>query len=212
MCKNAQEMEDIMKNFKLTVSREFGCNSREITRQLANRLGVTMYDKELVDRAAERAGMNPDSFQDVDKGILTSEERLTSFFGYGSTTNFYSDEAIKAQISIIRDIANQQKPAIFFGRCADFILREHPNTLNLFLYAPFEARKKHVMEAYKLDGPSAERMIKRIDRQRHNYYKYVTGINRSDRNLKHIMIDVNRFGTEKTVDIIYQIVQMEFGE
>lgn len=90
------------------------------------------------------------------------------------------------------------------------MLREYPNTLNVFLYAPLEERVKHMMEAYQLPERSAQKMIKRIDRQRHNYYKYVTGVNRGDRNLKHFMIDVHKFGSEKTAEIIYQIAQMEF--
>lgn len=201
-----------MKNFNITISREFGCNAREITRQLAAALKVNMYDKDLVDMAAAKAGIHLDEFMDGDKAITNAEERLTRFFGYGSTTSFYSEKAVQAQTQVIRELAEKKEPTIFFGRCADYVLREYPNTLNVFLYAPFEYRLKHIMEAYSLGEKEAERMIKRVDRQRHNYYKYVTGVNRSDRNLKHIMIDVSRFGSEKTVEIISNIVNMEFGQ
>ena len=187
-----------MKKFNITISREFGCNSREITRMLASRLGVEMYDRDLVDMAARKAGINLDEFADADKVIDSSVEKLTRRFGYGSSSKFYSDEAIEAQSQVIRDIANKKKSAIFFGRCADYVLREHPNTLNVFLYSSYEARIEH--------------LIKRIDRQRHNYYKYVTGVNRSDRHLKHVMLDVSKFGEKKVVDILYHIVMMEFGE
>lgn len=200
-----------MKNFNITISREFGCNAREISRILASKLGVELYDKDLVDMAAERAGISLDVFMDADKIVDSPEEQLTKSFGYGSGTAFYSDKAIQAQIEVIREIANKKEPAIFFGRCADYVLREYPDTLNVFLYAPLEERVKHMMEAYQLSERSAQKMIKRIDRQRHNYYKYVTGVNRGDRNLKHFMIDVHKFGSEKTAEIIYQIAQMEFG-
>ena len=199
-----------MKNFNITISREFGCNAREISRILASKLGVELYDKDLVDMAAERAGISLDVFMDADKIVDSPEEQLTKSFGYGSGTAFYSDKAIQAQVEVIRDIANKKESAIFFGRCADYVLREYPNTLNVFLYAPLEERVKHMMEAYQLPERSAQKMIKRIDRQRHNYYKYVTGVNRGDRNLKHFMIDVHKFGSEKTAEIIYQIAQMEF--
>ena len=92
------------------------------------------------------------------------------------------------------------------------MLREHPNTLNVFLYSSYEARIDHLKKAYSLSAVEAEHLIKRIDRQRHNYYKYVTGVNRSDRHLKHVMLDVSKFGEEKVVDILYHIVMMEFGE
>ena len=201
-----------MKKFNITISREFGCNSREITRMLASRLGVEMYDRDLVDLAARKAGINLDEFADADKVIDSSVEKLTRRFGYGSSSKFYSDEAIEAQSQVIRDIANTKDSAIFFGRCADYVLREHPNTLNVFLYSSYEARIEHLKKAYSLSAVEAEHLIKRIDRQRHNYYKYVTGVNRSDRHLKHVMLDVSKFGEEKVVDILYHIVMMEFGE
>ncbi|MBR1866381.1 MAG: cytidylate kinase-like family protein [Lachnospiraceae bacterium] len=201
-----------MKNFKVTISREFGCNAREITRLLAGKLGVEWYDKELVDLAAQKAGINVDVFLDANMLIDSPETQLLKRFGYGSTTSFYSEQAIQAQIEVIREIADRREPSIFFGRCADYILREYPNTLNIFLYSSVEARKKHIMETYDLSERSADKLMKRIDRQRHNYYKYVTGVNRGDRNLKHIMIDVERFGSERTSDILCNIVKTEFAD
>lgn len=102
-----------MKKFIITISREFGCNAREVARKAAAELGVEFYDKDLVDMAAERAGISRDSF-------LDSEEMLD----------------------------------------------------------------------------------KNADRQRHNYYKYVTGKNRGDRDNKHLMIDVSEYGTDLTAEMI----------
>lgn len=201
-----------MKNYKITISREFGCNAREITGILASKLGIHMYDKELVDMAADRCDIHTDSFKDFDKFVQKNEDNLTRSFVYGSTTPFYTEEAIRAQCSVIRELANKDESAIFFGRCSDFVLNEYPNVLNVFLYSSFESRLIHMMEAYGLSKKAAENMIKRVDRQRHNYYKYVTGMNRGDRNLKHIMIDVERFGSERTADIIANIVETEFAD
>ena len=114
------------------------------------------------------------------------------------------EEIIKqaAQVDIIRDLANKRVSAIFFGRCADYVLREYPNHMNVFLYAPLEARIKHMCETYDLSWPEADKLIKRVDRQRHNYYKYVTGKNRGDRDNKHLMIDVSEYGTDLTAEMI----------
>lgn len=90
-----------MKNFNITISREFGCNAREISRILASKLGVELYDKDLVDMAAERAGISLDVFMDADKIVDSPEEQLTKSFGYGSGTAFYSDKAIQAQVEVI---------------------------------------------------------------------------------------------------------------
>ena len=169
-----------MKKFIITISREFGCNAREVARKAAAELGVEFYDKDLVDMAAERAGISRDSFLDSEEMLDKNADRLLKSFGYGSSTQFYSDKAVKAQVDIIRDLAN----------------------MNVFLYAPLEARIKHMCETYDLSWPEADKLIKRVDRQRHNYYKYVTGKNRGDRDNKHLMIDVSEYGTDLTAEMI----------
>ncbi|MDO5388422.1 MAG: cytidylate kinase-like family protein [Clostridia bacterium] len=201
-----------MKKFILTISREFGCNAREIGRGLAAKLGVPFYDKELVDMAAAKAGINRDLFNGADEIRDKSEKNLLNSFSYGSSTSFYSEKAVTAQSDVIKELANKGESCIFFGRCSDYILREYPNVINVFLYASMDARIRHMAEGYELSEKAAEKLIKRIDKQRHNYYKYVTGKNRGDRDLKHIMIDVHEFGTEDVINIIYNTVMLKFGK
>lgn len=201
-----------MKKFILTISREFGCNAREITRETAAHLGIDMYDRDLINLTAERAGINMDAFADNERLVDKSAKNLLSAFTYGSSTSFYSDKAIVAQAEVIREIADGRKPVIFFGRCADYILREYPNCFNVFLYAPLKKRIAHISQAYGLTEDTAARLIRRVDKQRHNYYKYVTGKNRGDREYKQLMIDVSDFGTEGTVKLICQIIQDKFGD
>lgn len=199
-----------MKRFILTISREFGCNAREIGRGIASKLGVPFYDKDLVDMAAAKAGLQTEMFGGADEILDKSEKYLLKSFGYGSSTSFYSEKAIKAQSDVIRELANKNESCVFFGRCSDYVLREYPNVMNVFLYSPMEARISHMAEGYDLSEKTAEKLIKRIDKQRHNYYKYVTGRNRGDRDLKHLMIDVHEYGTEGVVDIIYNTTMMKF--
>lgn len=201
-----------MKKFILTISREFGCNAREIGRGLAAKLGVPFYDKELVDMAAAKAGINRDLFNGADEIRDKSEKNLLNSFSYGSSTSFYSEKAVTAQSDVIKELANKGDSCIFFGRCSDYILREYPNVINVFLYASMDARIRHMAEGYELSEKAAEKLIKRIDKQRHNYYKYVTGKNRGDRDLKHIMIDVHEFGTEDVINIIYNTVMLKFDK
>ncbi|MGO5313324.1 AAA family ATPase [Bilifractor sp. LCP21S3_A7] len=201
-----------MKHFIINISREFGCNAREVSRQLASMLNVEIYDKDLIDLTARRAGINQDSFLDSDAIVDKSRKNLLQRFGYGSSTSFYSDEAIKAQADIIRELANKGSSCIFFGRCSDYILREYPNRLNILLYAPFEQRVLHVMRNYNLDEVSAKKLITRVDRQRHNYYKYVTGKNRGDRDYKQLMIDVHEFGIKGSATLLYDVIVKHFHD
>ncbi len=199
-----------MKKYIVTISREFGCNAREIGRTLAADLGVEFYDQVLVSKTAEKAGINADFIHDGEDVIQQNRKGLLTRFGYGSSASFLDDNAIAAQAEVIKELANKKKSAVFFGRCSDFVLREYPNHLSVFLYASLSYRICHMEKYYNLDEKSAEKLIKRVDRQRHNYYKYVTGLNRGDRMLKHVMIDVSRFGTDGVVKMIENIVNQTF--
>ncbi|MBQ5430661.1 MAG: cytidylate kinase family protein [Lachnospiraceae bacterium] len=83
--------------------------------------------------------------------------------------------------------------------------------MDFFLYAPLEYRISHIRESYELDLLQAEKLIKRVVQQRHNYYKYVTGKNRGDRYDKHLMIDVSKFKEEGTVALMKEALQRAFG-
>ncbi len=200
-----------MKKYIITISREFGCNAREISRMTASRLNIELHDKDMVDMAADRAGINRDDFTDGDRIIDKNTKRVFNMFSYGSSTQFYSERAVMAQAEIIRELANKPESAIFFGRCSDYILRSYPNRLNVFLYAPKEFRIKHMADAYNMSDTEAGKLINRIDRQRHNYYKFVTGKNRGDRETKQLMIDVSEFGSDGAADMICYAVQRLFG-
>jgi CMP/dCMP kinase len=180
-----------MKKIVITLGREFGCNAREIGRQLAAKLGVTFYDHELVNRAALRAGISNEIVQTGDD------------FDYGMDKSFYTEKAIEAQGYVIRDIANHES-CVMLGRCSDFFLSEFPSVLNIFVYAPLSFRINHIAEAYNLDKKAAEKLIAKIDSKRHSYYRYVTGRDRGDRHGRNLMIDVEKFGIPGTVELIYQ--------
>ena len=197
-----------MAKYIITISREFGCGAREIARGLASRLNIILHDKDLVDLTVMKGEVHTDKINEYDerspKGPLWNE------FAYGSSSVFYSQSAVETQAEIIREMAESSESCIFFGRCADYILMEYPDVISFFLYAPLEARIRHIHEAYTVSDKEAARMIKRIDKQRHNYYKYVTGKNRGDRSGKDIMINVDKYGVEKTIQLMYDAVRILF--
>lgn len=197
-----------MSRYIITIGREFGCGAREIARGLASQLGVSLYDKALVDMTASRAGLRVEQVMEADENSIRKQKRLFSEFGYGSSTSFYSEDAIQAQAQVICDIANKPESSIIFGRCADYILREYPNVISFFLYAPIDFRISHIAESYGLSEPDAAKLIKRVDRQRHNYYKYVTGHNRGDRDGKALMIDVSSYGEEGTIQLMSDAIDI----
>ncbi len=192
--------------YVITISREFGCAGREIGQGISSKLGLKFYDKNLIDLVAQKAGIHVDIIKENDeKAVKTLKEFL-----YGSSTSFYSEKAIQAQAEVIREVADKES-CVLFGRCSDYFLREYPNTFNVFLYAPLENRIKHIAKNYELDQKAAEKMVKKVDKQRHNYYKYVTGKNRGDRDGKNLMIDVSYFGIQGTVDLVCKALKQQFG-
>lgn len=200
-----------MKKYIITISREFGCGARPIGQELSKRLGIKFYDKELIDLAAERAGVSPGLFQDTEIDYGEDQvKKLLKEFVYGSTTLFYSDAAINLQAEVIRELAEGES-AIFFGRCSNYLLRERSDVLNFFLYAPLQERIIHISKKYNLTAKNAENLISKVDRQRHNYFKYVTGENRGDRNNNQVMIDVSCFGETKTVELMEDAIAKKFG-
>ena len=201
-----------MKKYIITISREFGCNARVVGLALASKLGVPFYDKDLVDMAAHKAGVHIDVMKESDEVMNNKQNFLFNQFVYGSDTSFYSETAINTQVSVIREVADKGESCILFGRCSDYVLREYPNVINLFFFAPLEKRIAHIAKTYELTEKEAEKMIKRIDKQRHNYYKYVTGRNRGDRQGKHLMIDVIDFGIEGSVELIEKAINIRFSE
>ncbi len=201
-----------MKRFVITIGREFGCNAGQVGRQLAARLGVKFYDRELAAQAAAMAGIDENSVVNPDRTASESEKLkyYVEEFGYGATRAFYSHKALECQAYVIRKIANTES-CVMFGRCADYFLSEFDFTLNVFLYAPEVFRINHVSKTFGLDQFGARKLIKQIDRERHDYYKYVTGKNRGDRHGRNLMIDMNTFSVEDAVDLIYEAAKKRFG-
>lgn len=206
--------QEVMKlqKYIITISREFGCGAREIARGLASELAIVFHDKDLVDYTVEKAGVHARLINEYDEKIPKDQKKLWKEFGYGSSDAFYSDDAIDAQTRVIKEIADKEESSILFGRCSNYILKEYANVLHFFLYASYEYRIKHIMGAYHLSEKDAAKMIKRIDKQRSNYYEYVTGKNRNNSDGNNLMIDVNRFGVDGSIKMMKEAVKVIFGE
>ena len=120
------------------------------------------------------------------------------------------DEIFLIQKNIIRDLA-QKESCIIVGRCADSILTDMENRLNVYIYAPMDARLRNAVELAKLDEKTAKKMIREIDRSRELYHRrycpeYVDASTNKD-----IMIDSSRFGAEGTVKILAGLVREMFA-
>jgi len=168
-----------MDKYVITISREYGSGGRHIGELLASGLGIPFYDKELIHMAAEKSGMSAGFIEKTDENIPNTFLHNLKYSAYSSydSISFYdspvTDKVFLAQSSIIKELASQGS-CVIVGRCADYILRDHPDLVTVFIRGTIEDRVRHAVEHYDLPAANAIEKLKKIDKSRTNYYKYYT--------------------------------------
>ena len=193
-----------MKHFVVAIGREFGAQGCDI----AEKLGVKLYDRQLVEEAAKKLEMDEHTVQKADEVSAKDIEGLKTTYGVG---NFYlSTQVLDAQADIIERVA-QNESCIIMGRCADYILKDRDDCLKIYIYAPFDVRTKHIAEKYDMSMFSAKRLVRQMDEKRDTYYKYVTGNRRGEHDGKDAMFDSSIMGVDGTVDMLLEMINKKFG-
>lgn len=167
--------------YTITIGRQFGSGGREIGEALAKELGIRCFDKELISLAAKESGISPEVFENVDEQAANSLLYSLSVGLYSFGNNFNStgglpinDELYLLQHRLIRELANES-PCVFIGRCADYILRNRTDVINIFIYADMDYRAERVKTIKKIDEPKLEQIIRKTDKSRSNYYNFYSG-------------------------------------
>lgn len=202
----------------ISISREYGSGGLEIATKLSERLGVPIYNKNITDMAAQRSGIQKSYFDRVDEQPTDSFLYTLAVNAFSLTANLNpydnalsSDKLFKLQADVIHEIA-QSQDCVIVGRCANYILRDEPECISIFITAPMEFRKKRIMESEKLDEKEAEKLIETTDKKRDSYVKYYAGYNRRDLSAYDLVINSGSIGTDKCVDLILQYLQLRFPE
>ena len=194
----------ILKRIIITIGRQFGSGGVLVANELGARLGIPVYDNELITKAAQDSGFSAEFFEHADekKSIFS----LTSIFS-ASTDNCMSDSGLfKMQCETIRMIADQGS-AIIVGRCADYVLREDENMVSVFLTAPVDARAERVMHRDGISYDEAIAKIQEKDKSREEYYNYYTFGNWGVASTYDLCLDSSVLGIKGTADIIMQFIQ-----
>ena len=170
------------KKFVITVGRQFGSGGRVLARKLAERLGVKFYDKELLAEAARSSGVAPELFEKSDERTPTFFNGLFSFamghvpMAYYTGSSAISDDGIyKCYSDFVRELAERES-CVIVGRTSDYILRDHPRLVNIFVHAPMEACVDRILERSEdiNDRKTARQMAERFNKWRSNYYNFYT--------------------------------------
>ena len=198
---------DMEKKIIINIGRQFGGGGLGVADELGKRLGIPVYDKELITKAAQDSGFSAEFFEQTDE--KKSFFSLSSFFGggYSVTENYMSDRGLfKMQSDTIERIA-EQGSAIIVGRCADYILRDHDNTLNVFLTSPDEIRAERIAERKDITIEAAAKLIEEKDKKRAEYYNYYTFGNWGVASNYDLCIDSSILGIEGTAEFIIDFVK-----
>ena len=148
--------------------------------------------------------------------IISDEEESakSAFFNMsyplGMGTTEIQDEIFAVQRKIITDLA-EKGPCIVVGRCSDYILKDSPNLMNVFVYAPYTARLRNCVEKLNMQPAEAKKMIAAVDKAREAYHKHYCGYSMSDKDFKHVMLDSSLLGDEGTCDVLVEIIRKRFN-
>ncbi len=191
----------------INIGRQFGSGGKEIAIRIGSELGIAVYDNELISKAAEESGFSKELFERSDE--KRSVFSLLSFFGtdrFGSTQNYVGgNELFKIQSEVIRGIADKG-PAIFVGRCSNYILRDR-RCLDVFISAPINSRINRVIQRAGVEEQEARNIIEKQDRTRQAYYNFFSFGNWGAASDYDLCVDSSILGIDGTASMI-----IDFGK
>ena len=204
--------------FVINIGRQLGSGGKDIGEIIARRLGVRLYDKELLTLAAKQSGLCAEFFEKADE--KESRSVLSTMIGYlrspfagdcGGVTSVLSNDALfKIQSDVIRDAAERES-CIFVGRCADYILREHPRRVDVFISASEADRIRRICARTGCTADEARAQMERGDARRAGYYNYYSSETWGAAATYHLCIDSSVFGDEGTADFILEFASRKLN-
>lgn len=203
-----------MDSFKvICFGRQLGSGGREIAEKLAKKLDLPLYDKEILALAAKNTGLGRELFENADEKASPN-----IFVGFARSYPIVNESLIvqesplsnnalfKFQCEVITQIASKGS-AVFVGRCADFILRDHPGLFSVFICGDNKDRIERLCRLRGISIEEAIKTIKKIDKQRSTYYKYYTDKTWGEASSYNVCINSSVLGVDGTVDAILWLLE-----
>ena len=185
------------KHTVITISREYGSGGRFVGKLVAQKLGVPFYDKEIISLSAKQSGLSEMYIEKIDQRKKSA-----------SYVNNNDDRLFIAEQKVIEELAKKSS-CVVVGRCADYILRNNNNTLKVFLYSDTESKKDRAVKYYDLKEEDALKEINKINKDRSKHYKFYTGREWRDFKNYDLLLNVDKYGVEKTAENILKIANVK---
>ena len=202
------------KKIIINVGRQLGSGGQIIAKKLADDFGYQLFDKEILNLAAKESGFSEKFFEqnDEQKGFLKSLFHMHA--PHISDNNFYNsrfsqESLFQFQSDAIKKVA-EGGGCVFVGRCADYVLRDYQNVVNIFITANMEDRIKMVQERDQCDEETAKKIISHKESARASYYNYYTGKKWGHSENYHLCINSSILGIDGTIDFIKQFILRQF--
>ncbi len=200
--------------FVITISRQFGTGGHEIGAALAQRLGVKLLDKQIINEVASRIRTVEDAVEKIEARNPLWRDDFTDFYrNYMAHAQYNgqeqcktSHELFRAQCDTIRNIAAQES-CVLIGRCGFDIFADYRNAWKIFIHAGLDVRKRRIAEKYDISEHDAAAMIVDNDYSRELYTKTFTGRNWTDATNYDISLDVSKYGVNGAVEFLMHCIE-----
>lgn len=205
-----------MENTVITIARQYGSGGKTIGAMLAKRLGVNCYSHEILRLASEDSGINERLFGQTDERLKISSwfKPLKRPYEGGlispESNEFTSDENLfNYQAKVMKDLAENES-CVIIGRCADYVLKDHPKVLSVFIHADKQFCLDRAMERHSMSVREMEKYIEKTDKKRADFYKYYTGREWTDARNYDLCLNSGKLGFEKCVEEIISYMNIRF--
>jgi len=206
-----------MDNVIITIARQYGSGGKTIGQMLADKMGINCYEREIIRMASIDSGINEALFAKVDERIGTNSFlKFKSIYkgdliapesdGFVSNKNLFNYQA-----KVIKELAKDQS-CVIIGRCADFILKDYPNVVSVFVHASPEYCKQSALERVSISEKDISKFIEKTDKYRGDYYKHFTGREWYDLRNYDLVLNSEKLGREKCVDTILDYISTRFDK
>ena len=211
----------IIMSLVITIGRQKGSAGIDVGKKIAEALGMSFYDKELVEMAAEKSHLSPEA-------LKTADERATNSFLYSVANGGLSfhglrapapydlpinDKLFIAQSEIIKDIASKGD-SVIVGRCADYVLENEKDVdvLSIFIYGPLDYRVRRVMEARDMSQNKAKDYVVKTDKQRRGYYEYYTSNDWGVMSNYDLCLNTEKLGIDGAANMVIDYIKSKYNK
>ena len=202
----------------IAISRQMGSGGTYIGYLAAKELGFRYLDREILRQAANKLGIEPDMLERYDERSTSVIENIIQSFCFGTPEMpflpplgkpVYNKDLFALESKIMKEVADQCS-AVIVGRGGFYILKDRPNTINIFVHAPLDYRIERIMKVQKItDKREAQKMIEESDHKRAKFIRDMVGIDRFDARNYHLCIDSSVVGFPACVEMITKIVNIK---